>query len=79
MKEQERDIAILEYIAHKCKELRAKKGISQEAVYEDTGINIGKVETAKKNLTISTLTKLCRYYKLTIEEFFHGTHYPPKD
>lgn len=79
MKEQERDIAILEYIARKCKDLRAKKGGSQEAVYEDTGINIGKVETAKKNVTISTLTKLCRYYNLTLEEFFDGTNYPPKE
>lgn len=76
---QERDNAILEYIARKCKELRAERDVSQEIVYEDTGLHIGKIETAKKNVTISTLTKLCRYYGITIEEFFAGTNYPPKE
>ena len=48
MKEQDRDNALLEYIARKCKQLRVEKGVSQEAVYEDTHLNIGKIETAKK-------------------------------
>lgn len=69
MKEQERNIALLNYIASKCKELRAKRGVSQEAVYEDTRINIGKVETAKKNITVSTLSKLCRYYNISLIDF----------
>ena len=69
MKEQERNIALLKYIAHKCRELRAKKGVSQEAAYEDTRINIGKVETAKKNITVSTLAKLCRYYNTNLIDF----------
>ena len=72
MKEQERNIALLKYIAHKCKELRAKKGISQEAAYEDTRINIGKVETAKKNITVSTLAKLCKYYDTNLIDFLKG-------
>ena len=69
MKDQERNIELLQYIAGKCKELRARKGKSQEDVYEDTGINIGKIETAKKNITVSTLAKLCRYYNLTLVDF----------
>lgn len=70
MKKQERDEALLIYIAHKSKELRAKKGVSQETAFEDTGISIGKVETMRKNITVSTLSKLCRYFGVTVQEFF---------
>ena len=70
MKEQERDFELLTYIAHKCKDLRAKKGVSQETAFEDTGVSISKIETARKNITVSTLSKLCRYFEITIPEFF---------
>ena len=50
---------LLEAIAGRLKELRAKKGVSQEIVYEDTGVHIGKIETARYNITVSTLSKLC--------------------
>ena len=44
---------LLEAIAGRLKELRAKKGVSQEIVYEDTGVHIGKIETARYNITLS--------------------------
>ncbi|WP_300286449.1 helix-turn-helix transcriptional regulator [uncultured Alistipes sp.] len=69
MKEQDRDNAFLEYIARKCKQLRAEKGVSQEAVYEDTHLHIGKIETAKKNLTVSSLSKLCNYFNVSLIDF----------
>lgn len=69
-----RDTTLLETIAGKLKELRVAKGVSQETVYEDTGIHIGKIETARYNITVSTLSKLCNYYGITLKEFFdkHG-------
>lgn len=69
-----RDTTLLEAIAGKLKELRVAKGVSQETVYEDTGIHIGKIETARYNITVSTLSKLCNYYGITLKEFFdkHG-------
>lgn len=65
-----RDTTLLEAIAGKLKELRVAKGVSQETVYEDTGIHIGKIETARYNVTVSTLSKLCNYYGITLKEFF---------
>lgn len=59
-----------EAIAGRLKELRAKKGVSQEIVYEDTGVHIGKIETVRYNITVSTLSKLCNYYGITLKEFF---------
>ena len=52
------------------RELRAEKGVSQETVYEDTGIHIGKIETEKYNITVSTLARLCRYYGISLGAFF---------
>ena len=34
-----RDTMLLEAIAGRLKELRAEKGVSQETVYEDTGVH----------------------------------------
>lgn len=61
---------LLEAIASRLKALRVAKGVSQETVYEDTGIHIGKIETARYNVTVSTLSKLCNYYGITLKEFF---------
>lgn len=69
MNQTERDEILLRYIARKCKELRAKRGVSQEVVYEDTHIHIGKIETAKKNISVSTLSKICKYYDVSLTEF----------
>lgn len=38
--------------------------------YEDTGIHIGKIETEKYNITVSTLARLCRYYGISLGAFF---------
>ena len=54
MKQPWRDITLLKAIAGRLRELRAEKGVSQETVYEDTGIHIGKIETEKYNITVST-------------------------
>lgn len=72
MKQPWRDKPLLNSIAGRLRELRARKGVSQETVYEDTGIHIGKIETEKYNITVSTLAKLCRYYGITLHDFFDG-------
>ena len=69
MKQPWRDITLLKAIAGRLRELRAEKGVSQETVYEDTGIHIGKIETEKYNITVSTLARLCRYYGISLRVF----------
>ena len=70
MKQPWRDITLLKAIAGRLRELRAEKGVSQETVYEDTGIHIGKIETEKYNITVSTLARLCCYYGISLGAFF---------
>ena len=72
MKKQWRNDVLIEERARRLKDLRIGRGLSQETVYFNTGIHIGKIETEKYNITVSTLSKLCDYYQITLEEFFKG-------
>ena len=72
MKKQWRNDVLIEEIARRLKDLRIGRGLSQETVNFNTGLHIGKIETEKDNITVSTLSKLCDYYQITLEEFFKG-------
>jgi len=67
---QIRDQALLQRIALRLKKLREKKGVSQEQLYNETDIHIARIETAKVNVSISTLSKLCDYFEISLSEFF---------
>jgi DNA-binding XRE family transcriptional regulator len=63
---------LLKKIANRIKLLREKQDVTQEQFYYDTGIHLGRIETGKMNISISTLDSICRYFNLTLEEFFKG-------
>ena len=67
---QIRDENLLKKIAVRVKELRESKGISQEVFFIDTGIHIGRIETMKVNLSVSTLSHLCNYFEISLTDFF---------
>ncbi len=66
---QIRDIKLLQKIALVLKELREENELTQEQVYNDTNIHIGRIETAKANLSVTTLSTLCKYFKIKLSEF----------
>lgn len=66
---QIRDIKLLQKIALVIKELRDERELSQEEVYNETNIHIGRIETAKANLTVSTLSALCKFFKIKLSDF----------
>lgn len=67
---QFRNEKLLKSIGLSFKNIREKQGLTQEQVFNDTGIHVGRVETWKTNLSISTIDQLCRYYGLKLNEFF---------
>ena len=71
-KTQQRNDAIVRTIAARLKAIRNERGLTQFAVYEQTDQNIGRIEAAQSNITISTLEKLCRFYGVSLKEFFKG-------
>lgn len=67
---QLREIQLLQKIAVVLKELREQDGVTQETVFGETGIHIGRIETARANVTVSTLSKLCDHFGISLSEFF---------
>lgn len=68
---QLKNIELLKDVSQGLKKLRLSKQLTQEQVFNDTGIHVARVETATNNISISTLDALCRYYGLTLKEFFN--------
>lgn len=67
---QIRDDILLRKIALRLKSLREAKGMTLEGVYNDTDIHIARIETAKVNISVSTLSKLCDYFEISLADFF---------
>ena len=76
MKKQRRNELLLQMIAEKLVGLRCERGLSQEIVYEDTEIHMGRVERGEYNLTLSTLAELCDYYHVSMHDFFNDIPNP---
>ena len=52
------------------RELRHARNLSQKQVFSDTDINIGRIESGRGNISVSTLADLCAYYGIPLREFF---------
>lgn len=51
-------------------QLREQRGITQEAFLYDTGINIGRIERAERDFSMTTLFNICKHLKISPQEFF---------
>jgi transcriptional regulator with XRE-family HTH domain len=69
---QVRNEILLAKIGKKLKSLRENAKLTQEEFYNDTGIHIGRIETSNSNITVSTLEAICKYYNITLEQFFRN-------
>ncbi len=72
---QIRDKLLLKKIALTIKSLRTEMGQTQEDVYFATNIHIGRIETAKANISVSTIAALCTYFKISLVDFFKRVDY----
>lgn len=70
MPEQLKNNELLEIIVLCIKELRKDKSITLEAFYFDTGIHLARIEQGKQNISVSTLSKICDYFQISMSEFF---------
>lgn len=60
---------ILLELAKKLKGLRKIKGVTQEQVYNDTGIHIARIEQGKRDISYTTLVRLADYFGATLDAF----------
>ena len=56
-------------LAKRVKELRNEKGLTQQDVYNDTKIHLGRIEQGKRDITFTTLCKLAHYFEVKNWEF----------
>lgn len=66
---QLKDVKLLKKISIVVKRLREEKGMTQEEVYNEINIHIGRIETARANLSVSTLSTLCKFFKIKLSDF----------
>lgn len=60
----------LSQIAKRVKELRKKKGVSQQNAYNDTGIHFARIEQGRRDLSYITLLRISEYFGISLKEFF---------
>lgn len=78
-KKQRRDEVLLKQVILRVKELRRIHGHSQEKLIENTGLNIPSLETGENYPSLTSIAIICKFYKITLEEFFAPINYPPKE
>ena len=70
MPKQFQDAEHLKTIILTIKEVRKKHGVTLETFYFDTGIHLSRIEQGKTNISVSTLSKICNYFNLSLADFF---------
>lgn len=71
-KSQVKDEALLSAMVQGLKTLRTERQLTQEDVYNDTGIHISRIETGRVNVSLSTLKALLNYYQTSLSQFFQN-------
>lgn len=56
-------------LAKRLKELRKEKNVTQEDVYNDTGIHIARIEQGKRDVSFTTLVRLAEYFGVNLNVF----------
>lgn len=77
-KKQRRDKELLGKVVMRVKELRALHGHSQVDLNAGTEIDIANLETGGSFPNLTTISIICEFYDITLDEFFAPMHYPPK-
>ena len=67
-----RDAEMNRWIAERLKMYRIARGLTQEDVCFELGVNIARIESGRHSLSISTLARLCRLYGITLAELLQG-------
>ncbi len=65
-----KDEKLLKKISIELKKLREDSGMSQRQFYMETNIHIGRIESGKQNVSISTISFLCKHFGVSLAEFF---------
>ncbi len=71
MNDDKNKIVLLE-LANRIKTLRQERKLTQAMCYDDTGINFGRIERGVRDISFTTLIKICKYFKIPLKDFIEG-------
>ena len=72
------DALLSEMMIKRIKELRNNNHHSQEFVIENTGVDVSHIENGRDTPSVLSISRLCRFYEITLGEFFAPLNHPPK-
>ena len=64
------DKELLTQLAKRVKQLRKDKGVTQQEAFNDCNIHFGRIEQGIRDISFTTLYKLCNYFQIELNEFF---------
>ncbi|MBP3533666.1 MAG: helix-turn-helix transcriptional regulator [Alistipes sp.] len=65
-------------VAQRIKELREGQCHTQEYLIEKVHLSINEYEVGNKVPTLMSILKICKFYNITLDEFFAPMKYPEK-
>ena len=71
LNKSESNIAQLLWLANRIKGLRSSQGVSQLQCFHETNIHVGRIEQGKRDISFTTLCKLCAYFEISLKDFFN--------
>lgn len=77
-KKPRRDKELLGKVVMRIKELRAQYGHSQADLNAATDVDVANIETGANFPNLTTISIICEFYDITLDEFFAPLNYPPK-
>lgn len=76
-----KDPLLIKLLTERMRQLRNSSAKTQEDLIDDTHLDISRHETGMSVPTIPSILKLCKFYGITLREFFDTDDfdYPPKE
>lgn len=78
-KKQRRDEELLQKIILRVKELRHMHNHHRRCSWPKRRVGIAQLESGKNFPNLTTISIICKFYNITLDEFFAPLHYPPKE
>lgn len=72
------DKAFSEKLAQRIRELREQHNHTQEFLIDKVHLSINSYEVGTKTPTLMSILKLCKFYQISVSEFFAPIDYPEK-
>lgn len=61
-------------ISLQIRKIRRQNRVTQDRFYNETNINIARLESGKIDIRLETLRKICVYFEISLSVFFQGIY-----